>query len=153
MDFDQNSGRRGRRARSRGEASAPGVRSLRLERVFAEELSWLLRNEVLDELFVGADVARVDLSADLRRAHVVVALPVDHPAPERAASEGASSALARVFRAHIAESLDLKRIPTFRVAVRPHEPDDEGAGGGLAPDDEGRGEGLAPDGEGEGGAP
>lgn len=125
MDFDQSSGRRGRRARSRGEASAPGVRSLRLERVFAEELSWLLRNEVLDELYVGADVARVDLSTDLRRAHVVVALPKDHPALERALSEGASAGLARVFRAHIAESLDLKRIPTFRVLVRPYEPGDD----------------------------
>jgi ribosome-binding factor A len=124
MDFDQSSGRRGRRTRSRGEASAPGVRSLRLERVFAEELSWLLRNEVFDELFVSADVARVDLSTDLRRAHVVVSLPADHPSPAEAAAEEAAARLARAFRAHIAESLDLKRIPSFRVVVQPREPDE-----------------------------
>ncbi len=149
MDSDQSSGRRGRRSRSRGDASAPGVRSLRLERLFAEELSWLLRNEVLNALFAGADVARVDLSADLRRAHVTVALPAGHPSPAAAAAEEAAAGLARAFRAHIAASLDLKRVPSFRVVVRPHEPDDLGdLGGPRGPD------GLDdPDGHGPGGAP
>lgn len=126
MVFDQGSGRGGRRPRSRGEASGLGVRSLRLERLFAEELSWLLRNEVLDSLYAGADVVGVNLSADLRRAHVTVALPAGHPDPDGAAAEGPAAGLARVFRAHIADSLDLKRIPGFRVVVRPHEPDDDG---------------------------
>jgi ribosome-binding factor A len=119
--------RRWRRASERDgselAARGAGVRSLRLEELFREELNSLLDVEVSDPDLDGVRVTRVELSGDGSRARAwfVVAALDANPALE------ALARAARFLRSRLCDALPLKRIPdlTFRQDPALQLPEEE----------------------------
>lgn len=88
-----------------------GFRRIRLQELVFEEVASLLRDDVSDPGIDGVRVTAVVLSVDYRHARIHYAVNgVD-------AADQAARALARAtpfLRAHIAISIDLKRVPALR---------------------------------------
>jgi ribosome-binding factor A len=102
-----------------GFARDAGIRSLRLEELFREELNLLLDGEVNDPRLDGTRITRVELTRDGSSARVWFAMrPNDEgvsPDDARAAFEHAAGFL----RSRLCDSVSLKRIPDLRFR---HDP-------------------------------
>lgn len=102
--------RRDRKPR-RGVDPSAGIRALRLEQLFREELNSILDGELGDERFQGVRITLVELSRDGSRARVWYSLST-HDLPDRASAvtrafEGAAAYL----RVRLCDALPLKRAP------------------------------------------
>ncbi len=113
-----------------GSARDAGIRSVRIEELFREELNSLLDSEISDPRLEGARVTAVELSSDGSRARIWFALVgADETVGVRdvqAAFERASGFL----RSRLCETLALKRMPELRfrhdpsVLLEPPDPDE-----------------------------
>jgi ribosome-binding factor A len=105
------------RARSRRRERQPaGIRSLRIEELFREEIRSLLEGELTDPRLDGVRVARVELSPDGARARIWYTIM----SPEHGA-DSVDDALARAsgyIRSRLCDALAFKRMPelSFRRA-------------------------------------
>ena len=107
--------KRDRKARRSPDPGA-GIRALRLEQLFREELNSILDGELGDDRFDGVRVTFVELSRDGSRARIWYSMSHSNDAPSVASTELAFEHAARFFRARLCEALPLKRTPelTFR---------------------------------------
>jgi ribosome-binding factor A len=110
-----------------GFAREAGIRGLRLEELFREELNLLLDGEVNDPRLDGVRVTRVELTRDGSSARIWFGLRPGAQEPDlaRAALDRASGFL----RSCLCDSVSLKRIPDLRfrhdpTAVDPNFSDD-----------------------------
>jgi ribosome-binding factor A len=102
--------RRDRRSR-RGVDPSAGIRALRLEQLFREELSSILEGELGDERFDGVRVTLVELSRDGSRARVWYSLSTDDRLARASAVEDAFERAAPYLRRRLCDALPLKRFP------------------------------------------
>jgi ribosome-binding factor A len=107
--------RRDRKAR-RGVDPGAGIRALRLEQLFREELNSILDGELADQRLEGVRVTLVELSRDGSRARIWYCMTSSQDAERVAQTELAFDHAARFVRARLCEALPLKRMPelTFR---------------------------------------
>lgn len=107
--------RRDRKAR-RGVDPGAGIRALRLEQLFRDELNSILDGELGDQRFEGVRVTLVELSRDGSRARIWYAMTSIHDAERVTQTELAFGRAAPFVRARLCEALPLKRMPelTFR---------------------------------------
>lgn len=107
--------RRDRKAR-RGVDPGAGIRALRLEQLFREELNSILYGELDDQRFEGVRVTLVELSRDGSRARIWYSMTSTHDARRVTQTESAFERAAPFVRARLCEALPLKRMPelTFR---------------------------------------
>jgi len=119
-------GNRHRNAR-RGTDPGAGLRALRLEQLFREELNSILDGELFDPRFDCVRVTQVELSRDGSRARVWYSMP-SHDDQKLRAAQTALAHAASFFRSRLCDALPLKRSPelTFR-----HDPAVELARGEL----------------------
>jgi ribosome-binding factor A len=99
-----------------GDASqAAGHRHARLQQILREELGALVRDELSDPKLDGVVVTSVELSVDYRNARVRFWAARATP-PSREERERLERAIARAapfLRASLADSVDLKQVPTL----------------------------------------
>jgi len=107
--------RRDRKAR-RGVDPGAGIRALRLEQLFREELNSILDGELGDQRFEGVRVTLVELSRDGSRARIWYSMKSTHDAKRVTQAELAFEHAAPFVRARLCEALPIKRMPelTFR---------------------------------------
>ncbi len=108
-------GNRHRRARHGVDPSA-GIRALRLEQLFREELSSILDGELFDARFEGVRITLVKLSRDGSRARIWYCMTHSHDAARAAQTQAAFGRAAAYLRTRLCDALPLKRLPelTFR---------------------------------------
>ncbi|HEY8942826.1 MAG TPA: ribosome-binding factor A [Polyangiaceae bacterium] len=102
-----------------GSARDAGIRVARLERLFLEELNYLLENEIQCPALQGVRATSVQLSSDGARARVWVSFPPSS-APKSAMDE-----LVRAggfLRYRLCEVLPLKRTPELKLCRVPGLP-------------------------------
>src|SRR5688572_11838465 len=106
--------RRDRRSRRGGEGA--GIRALRLEQLFREELNSILDGELGDRCFDGVRVTLVELSRDASRARIWFHMTEMTDADGVTRINQAFVRASGLFRRRLCEALPLKRIPelTFR---------------------------------------
>ena len=114
--------RRDRKTR-RGADPSAGIRALRLEQLFREELNSILDGELGDQRFDGVRVTLVELSRDASRARIWYSMTNTLDTTRIAATDAAFARAAAYFRARLCDALPLKRSPelSFRhdpAAVR-----------------------------------
>ncbi len=102
--------RRDRRSRRSSDPSA-GIRALRLEQLFREELNSILDGELGDTRFDGVRVTFVELSRDGSRARIWYSMNQIEPRASALATQAAFEHAAAYFRARLCDSLPLKRSP------------------------------------------
>lgn len=107
--------RRDRKTR-RGSDPSAGIRALRLEQLFREELNSILDGELGDERFDGVRVTIVELSRDGSRARVWYSVTSRQaPTPNvQTRARGVEDAFTRAspyIRARLCDALPLKRSP------------------------------------------
>lgn len=102
-------GNRHRRAR-RGTDPGAGIRALRLELLFREELSSILEDELFDARFEGVRITLVELSRDGSRARIWYCMN-HHDSARAAATQEAFGHAAAYLRARLCDALPLKRTP------------------------------------------
>ena len=102
--------RRDRKTRHSTDPGA-GIRALRLEQLFREELNSILDGELGDERLDGVRVTLVELSRDGSRARIWYAMNQTHDAARVAAAHSAFGSASRFFRTRLADALPLKRSP------------------------------------------
>jgi ribosome-binding factor A len=110
--------RRDRRSRRSGDPSA-GIRALRLEQLFREELNSILNGELGDRRFEGVRITLVELSRDGSRARIWYSMHQIESASNAPATQAAFERASAYFRTRLCDSLPLKRIP--ELAFR-HDP-------------------------------
>jgi ribosome-binding factor A len=108
----------GKRRRTREESPEAGIRGLRLEEIFREELNSILDGEVSDRDLEGSRVTMVELSQDGSRARVWVAVPNAASRSPREI-EAAFVRATGFFRSRLCDALSLKRMPELRFR---HDP-------------------------------
>ena len=115
--------RRDRKAR-RGVDPGAGIRALRLEQLFREELNSILDGELGDQRFEGVHVTLVELSRDASRARIWYSMTSPYDANGVAQTKLAFEHAAPFFRARLCDALPLKRTPelSFRHDPAVHEP-------------------------------
>jgi len=102
--------RRDRKTR-RGSDPSAGIRALRLEQLFREELNSILDGELGDQRFDGVRITLVELSRDGSRARIWYGMTdTNDPARIRAA-DAAFARAAAYFRTRLSDALPLKRSP------------------------------------------
>lgn len=106
--------RRDRRSRRGGEGA--GIRALRLEELFREELSSILDGELGDRRFDAVRITFVELSRDGSRARIWYSMKNQNGAESAPEIERAFARAGRFLRRQLCEALPLKRMPelTFR---------------------------------------
>ena len=102
--------RRDRKTR-RGADPSAGIRALRLEQLFREELNSILDGELGDERFDGVRVTLVELSGDGSRARIWYSMTNRHEATNNVATAAAFEHAAAYFRMRLCDALPLKRAP------------------------------------------
>ena len=102
--------RRDRKSR-RGVDPSAGIRALRLEQLFREELNSILDGELGDERFDGVRVTVVELSRDGSRARIWYSMTPPNIQTRARAVEGAFTRASPYFRARLCDALPLKRSP------------------------------------------
>jgi ribosome-binding factor A len=108
---------RDRKAR-RGVDPSAGIRALRLEQLFREELNSILDGELGDTRFEGVRVTLVELSRDAARARIWYSMTTID-AMRVIQTERAFSHAARLLRARLCEALPLKRMPELSFRYDP----------------------------------
>lgn len=107
------------RHRSRVGARDTGVRSLRIEELFREELNSLLDNEVNDPALEATRVTWVELSRDGSRARIWFAFTNRERPFDTTAIYAALARASGFLRARLCDALALKRMPELRFR---HDP-------------------------------
>jgi ribosome-binding factor A len=102
--------RRDRKSR-RGVDPSAGIRALRLEQLFREELNSILDGELGDERFDGVRVTVVELSRDGSRARVWYSMTSPNQAARASGVEAAFTRAAPYIRGRLCDALPLKRSP------------------------------------------
>ena len=102
--------RRDRRSRRSSDPSA-GIRALRLEQLFREELNSILDGELGDQRFDGVHVTLVELSRDGSRARIWYSMNQIESRASALATQAAFERAATFFRTRLSDSLPLKRSP------------------------------------------
>jgi ribosome-binding factor A len=103
-------GKRDRKSR-RGVDPSAGIRALRLEQLFREELNSILDGELGDERFDGVRVTIVELSRDGSRARVWYSMTNPHQTARASGVEAAFTRAAPYIRSRLCDALPLKRSP------------------------------------------
>jgi ribosome-binding factor A len=103
-------GNRDRRTR-RGTDPGAGIRALRLEQLFREELNSILDGELGDTRFDGVCVTLVELSRDGSRARIWYTVSRSLDAAGIDATQAAFARAAAFFRTRLCDALPLKRSP------------------------------------------
>ena len=103
-------GNRDRTSR-RGADPSAGIRALRLELLFREELNSILDGELSDRRFDGVRVTLVELSRDGSRARIWYSMTNSLDAASAAATATAFVHAAAYFRTRLCDALPLKRSP------------------------------------------
>lgn len=111
--------KRPKRKSSEDSAREAGIRGLRLEEIFREELNSILSNEIGDGSLEGARVTMVELSPDGARARIWVAAPSTSPDRQARDLESAFARAGGFLRARLCEALPLKRMPELRFRYDP----------------------------------
>ena len=101
---------RDRKSRRSIDPSA-GIRALRLEQLFREELNSILDGELGDQRFDGVRVTLVELSRDASRARIWYSMTNTDDSVGVAATQAAFARAASYFRARLCDALPLKRSP------------------------------------------
>jgi ribosome-binding factor A len=102
--------RRDRKTR-RGADPNAGIRALRLEQLFREELNSILDGELGDQRFDGVRITLVELAGDGSRARIWYTMTdTDDPARARA-TDAAFARASAYFRTRLCDALPLKRFP------------------------------------------
>ncbi len=101
---------RDRKSRRSIDPSA-GIRALRLEQLFREELNSILDGELGDQRFDGVRVTLVELSRDASRARIWYSMTNTDDAARIAATEAAFARATNYFRMRLCDALPLKRSP------------------------------------------
>jgi len=99
------------RKQRRGTDPGAGIRALRLEQLFREELNSILDGELNDQRFHGVRVTLVELSRDGSRARIWYATTPNIEPARTAAIQTALERAAGFFRARLCEALPVKRSP------------------------------------------
>lgn len=115
--------RRDRNAR-RGADPSAGIRALRLEQLFREELNSILDGELGDERFDGVRVTLVELSRDGSRARIWYSMINSLDATNNVATAAAFEHAAAYFRTRLCDALPLKRAPELSFRHDPAALDD-----------------------------
>jgi len=102
--------RRDRRTR-RGSDPSAGIRALRLEQLFREELNSILDGELGDDRFDGVRITLVELSRDGSRARIWYAMTTTADDARLRATEAAFARASTYFRTRLSDALPLKRSP------------------------------------------
>ena len=102
-----NSDRRTRRGIDPG----AGIRALRLEQLFREELNSILDGELGDTRFDGVRVTLVELSRDGSRARIWFTVSRSVNAAGITATQAAFARASAFFRTRLCDALPLKRSP------------------------------------------
>jgi len=103
-------GNRDRRTR-RGIDPGAGIRALRLEQLFREELNSILDGELGDTRFDGVRVTLVELSRDGSRARIWYTISRSVEAAGIEATQAAFARASAFFRTRLCDALPLKRSP------------------------------------------
>jgi ribosome-binding factor A len=111
-------GNRHRQAR-RGTDPGAGIRALRLEQLFREELRSVLEDELFDARFEGVRITLVELSRDGSRARVWYCMKHHDDASRVAATRDAFSRAAGYLRTRLCDALPLKRAPELSFRLDP----------------------------------
>jgi len=98
------------RKQRRGSDPGAGIRALRLEQLFREELNSILDGELSDQRFDGVRVTLVELSRDGSRARIWYAMTT-HDDTLAHAVRLAFEHAAGFFRTRLCEALPVKRSP------------------------------------------
>lgn len=101
---------RDRKSRHSADPNA-GIRALRLEQLFREELNSILDGELGDQRFDGVHVTLVELSRDASRARIWYCMNKTHDPAHLAAADAAFVGAANYFRVRLCDALPLKRSP------------------------------------------
>jgi ribosome-binding factor A len=96
-----------------------GIRGLRIEELFREELNSLLDSEIQDPDLVGTRVTAVELSRDGSRARIWFALVSGAGALDVRNALAAFARAAGFLRSRVCETLVLKRMPELRFRYDP----------------------------------
>jgi ribosome-binding factor A len=109
--------------RRRGADPSAGIRALRLELLFREELNSILDGELGDPRFEGVRITLVELSRDASRARIWYSMTNTNDATSVTRIKLAFEHAAAFFRARLCDALPLKRTPElsfrFDPAVQP----------------------------------
>jgi ribosome-binding factor A len=98
------------RKQRRGTDPGAGIRALRLEQLFREELNSIL-DELGDQRFDGVRITLVELSRDGSRARIWYSTPQQQYSDRPSAISAAFERAAAFFRARLGDALPLKRSP------------------------------------------
>jgi ribosome-binding factor A len=112
-------GKRQDRSSRDGSASGAGLRSLRLEQLFREELISILDSDVNDERLADVRVTRVELSRDGSRARVGFTTRSREHGSSVETTELALLRATGFLRRRLCEALPLKRTPELRFRYEP----------------------------------
>jgi len=110
--------KRDRKAR-RGLDPGAGIRALRLEQLFREELNSILDGELGDQRFDGVRVTLVELSRDGSRARIWYSMTSHLDATCVTRTEQAFDHASRFLRARLCEALPIKRMPELSFRYDP----------------------------------
>jgi ribosome-binding factor A len=102
--------RRDRKSR-RGVDPSAGIRALRLEQLFREELNSILEGELGDHRFDGVRVTLVELSRDASRARIWYCMTNTDCAANPLETQIVFERAAAFFRTRLCDALPLKRSP------------------------------------------
>jgi ribosome-binding factor A len=105
-----------------------GIRGLRIEELFREELNSLLDSEIQDPRLAGTRVTAVELSRDGSRARIWFALASEEGPLGVRDAQAAFERASGFLRSRICETLVLKRMPELRFRHDPAallDPDSE----------------------------
>jgi len=110
------------RKQRRGTDPGAGIRALRLEQLFREELNSILDGELNDQRFDGVRVTLVELSRDGSRARIWYATTPSIEPARTAATQTALERAAGFFRTRLCEALPVKRSPELSFRHDPAAP-------------------------------
>jgi ribosome-binding factor A len=116
--------RRDRRSRHDSTDPSAGIRALRLEQLFREELNSIFDGELGDPRFEGVRVTFVELSRDGSRARVWYSLPHATEQTRALSTHAALLHASTYFRTRLCDALPLKRSPELSFRHDPAAPDD-----------------------------
>jgi ribosome-binding factor A len=105
--------------RTRSADLGAGIRALRLELLFREELNSILDGELGDRRFEGVTVTFVELSRDGSRARIWYSSSPPSNAESVQQARLAFEHAAPFFRARLCEALPLKRMPDLSFRFDP----------------------------------
>jgi ribosome-binding factor A len=102
-----------------GSARDAGIRGLRIEELFREEINSILDSEVSDPRLDGTRVTLIELSRDGSRARIWFAVMHNRGPKDIREVEKAFARASAFLRSRLCEALALKRMPELRFRYDP----------------------------------